>query len=321
MRFVPNLIPEESRVLKDYFKGNVYGLNKSKQTIYLTWALGLIFIIAGLLFIKHLIITIILNLLGFIIIPLGHQFVENTLHFKLTTRIKSIFCIAIFIMVLPIISNYAEKDKQEILANKLRLEKEQKEKAELRKQKQLQRIEDEKQEQIRKDSFNFYLQNCIDFRKQKKANEALQQLEIAQTFAKLEGERRGIKWEKSKSLVVKSLNLVESGQYQDALPELNNLIEEDVNNPTLFYNRALCYNKLGKVQEAVMDCERAIKLGSSEADLLYNQINPIIKILIGYTTLCCDGTTSKAKSSGACSHHGGVCNWYEPVYQQRRQYE
>src|SRR5690606_41486298 len=92
-------------------------------------------------------------------------------------------------------------------------------------------------------------------------------------------------------------------------------------NDELLYSRALCYSKSGQTADAVRDCRKAMKLGNKEANKLHEKINPIKKRIAYYVTRCCDGTTSNAKGRGACSHHGGVCNWNEPVYEEYRKYE
>jgi hypothetical protein len=45
--------------------------------------------------------------------------------------------------------------------------------------------------------------------------------------------------------------------------------------------------------------------------------------IVGYCTLCNDGTYSPtcATGRGACSHHGGVAQWNAPVYDQVAYYE
>lgn len=119
---------------------------------------------------------------------------------------------------------------------------------------------------------------------------------------------------------IKTFDLVKAGKYQKALPELNNLIAQDVTNSDLLYNRAICYSKSGKIQEAVNDCKAAIQLSNKDAEKLHDKINPIKKRVSYYITRCCDGGTSNAKGRGACSGHGGVCNWNEPVYEEYRKY-
>ncbi len=46
-------------------------------------------------------------------------------------------------------------------------------------------------------------------------------------------------------------------------------------------------------------------------------------IIVGYCTLCNDGTRSPSCSTGrgTCSHHGGVKEWNAPIYKEEAIYE
>lgn len=110
-------------------------------------------------------------------------------------------------------------------------------------------------------------------------------------------------------------------RYQEAKEEIDFLLGSDEDNTTLLYQRALCNDELGFTKEAVQDLVQAMKLGSAEANTLHEKINPERKRIAGYVTRCCDGSTSDAKGRGACSHHDGVCNWNEPVYEQYREFK
>lgn len=121
-------------------------------------------------------------------------------------------------------------------------------------------------------------------------------------------------------LMADASSLFTLGKYADALVKINALLK-DSSNDELLYNRAVCYSKTGKVQEAVYDLKQLLKTDNKKATALYDKVNPVRRKVIGYTTLCWDGTTSGASGRGACSHHGGVKNWNEPIYQEYRQYE
>ena len=86
------------------------------------------------------------------------------------------------------------------------------------------------------------------------------------------------------------------------------------------YQIALCYIGLSDKATAVQYLRQAINQNSERANELHNKINPIKKRLIGYTILCCDGTTTSNRGRCACSKHGGICNWNYPVYDEYRQY-
>lgn len=91
----------------------------------------------------------------------------------------------------------------------------------------------------------------------------------------------------------------------------------------VYYKKGVCSNKLGDISQAIVNFKYASDLGNYEAEKEYNRVNPIIRRIIGYQTVCCDGTysPSNAKGKGACSHHGGVCNWNKPIYEEHRKYE
>ncbi|CAD0009911.1 hypothetical protein [Flavobacterium chungangense] len=311
MRYIPNLIPEESKVLKDYFKGSVYHKKKSGSLQpFFRWIGGAIFILFALAYLKHPLLTILFGFIGFIIIPPGHSWIEKKFRFSFTTKIKSILGCGIFLFSVPILGHYDTVDKLE--AQQLKLKKDKEEKV---------RLETQRREQIRNDSLVFYLDASSKLADNHKTSEALKKLEKANSFAKLPSDIDKIAIEKNKIASIKTFDLVKSKNYKLALPALNELISKEGNNPNLFYNRAICYSKTGKIKEAVYDCKTAMELGDKNAEKLYNKINPIKKRIAYYVTRCCDGTTSSATGRGACSHHGGVCNWSEPVYEEYRKYE
>src|SRR4030095_12099344 len=99
----------------------------------------------------------------------------------------------------------------------------------------------------------------------------------------------------------KIVTLIKAGKYNTVIPQLAGLILLEPNNADLYYNRGICYNKTGKIQEAVNDFRTAIELGSPNAEASFNKINPIRKRVIGYLTLCCDGSTSSSSGRGTCS--------------------
>jgi tetratricopeptide (TPR) repeat protein len=109
-------------------------------------------------------------------------------------------------------------------------------------------------------------------------------------------------------------------QYELAIVDYTNLIDRSVNYAENLYQRALCYQKQNEIQLAVNDLKEAIELGHEEAETLHEKINPERKRIAYYVTRCRDGSTSNASGRGACSHHGGVKNWNEPVYETYRKY-
>jgi tetratricopeptide (TPR) repeat protein len=311
MRYVPNLIPEKSKVLPTYFKGDIYKSAKKNLIRDIAfWILAVIFFITALTFIKHPIMFLLFGFLGFILIPPGHRFLEKKLRFRLTPKIKTIATSLLFVGSLPLTNHYSAIDKEEAYQQKLIDEKNTQEKA----------IADRKEQQ-RKDSLTFYIKQSKELGKSHKIDDANKKLQYAMSFASLPTEKEQIEKEKLGLVAIKTFDLVKAGKYESAIPELDNLINSDPANSDLLLNRAICYSKTGKIQEAVNELKPLIQNGNEDAEKLHNKINPIRKRISYYVTRCWDGSTSSSKGSGACSHHGGVKNWNEPVYEEYRKYE
>ncbi len=123
-----------------------------------------------------------------------------------------------------------------------------------------------------------------------------------------------------------SLNYIKGGylfvlrDYKNAIEPYQCAIDKGYKKDTCFYQKALCYQKLRDLPSTVDQLREAIKLGNNQANELHEQINPERKRVAYYVTRCCDGSTSSAKGRGACSHHGGVCNWNDPEYETYRKY-
>jgi hypothetical protein len=115
--------------------------------------------------------------------------------------------------------------------------------------------------------------------------------------------------------------LMKIKKFKAALVLLDSLIETSPASADFVYIRGICFQKTGSMQKAVADLKSAKEMGNEKAESLYEKLNPIKKYIIGYMTRCCDGTSSSARGRGACSHHGGVCNWNEPIYEERRKFE
>lgn len=172
------------------------------------------------------------------------------------------------------------------------------------------------QEQIvemnRIDSLEFYKNKADSLLKINKLKDGVSLLDSALNFAKTSDETDIIK--------LRVVHLVSLKEYEAAIKDYSNLIERENDNVDYLYERAICYKHLNEIQLAVDDLKESIKLGNHEAEKLHDKINPVKKKIIRYITRCCDGSTSNATGRGACSHHGGVCDWNEPVYQEYRKY-
>lgn len=265
MRYVPDLIPDSSKILPDYFKGNIYKASKKnsvRDTIF--WVIGIIFLVGALVSIKHPLMTLIFGLISLIIIPPGHQFIERKLRFRLTPKIKAIAASALFIGSVPLTSHYSDVDQKIAYEQKLADEKAAKEKA----------ISDQKEQQ-RKDSLSFYINQSSKFAKEHKVDEANKQLNYAMAFASLPTDNEKIENKKIGIALIRTSDLIKAKKYMVALGILNNLLLSHPNNTDLLYNRAICYSKTGKIKEAVNDLTPLVQAGHLDAKILHDKINPV----------------------------------------------
>jgi len=311
MRYVPNLLPQPSKVLPDYFRGSIYKPAKRNTFVaIILWLLGIFFLLSALAYLNHPLQFLVFGLLGFILIPPGHRFLERMLRFRLTPKIKTITTSALFIGSLPLVDHYNEINRQQVLLQKQLDEKAAKEKA----------IAEQKAQQ-RKDSLAYYIQQSNQLAAAHKFDVAEQQLQLAQSFAANKADSDQVLDGKITIESVKAIDKVKAGKYEDALYDIGSLLAIHPSNQELRYYKALCKSKTDDVQGAVTELKPLVEAGYAPAIALHDKINPLRKHVAYYVTRCCDGSSSDAKGSGACSHHGGVCNWNEPVYEESRKYE
>lgn len=311
MRYVPNLLPATSKVLPDYFKGNIYKPAKKNTLVdIIMWLLGILFFIFALVNLNHFLLFLLLGFLGFMLIPPGHRFLEKKLRFRLAPRIKAVAASALFFCSVPVSSHYDDIDRKAALQVKQAEEKSAKEK-EIAAQK----------DQQRKDSLAWYIQQSNQLASAHKLDDANQLLQKAQAFVVTQEERDQVANQQVGIKSITALVKVKAGEYEDALSEIEGLLLLNPSNRELQYNKALCKSKMGNIQEAVTDLKPLLAAEYPDAVTLHNKINPVRKRITGTCTRCCDGSTSYATGRGACSHHGGVCNWNEPIYEESRKYE
>lgn len=311
MRFVPNLIPDQSRVLPEYFKGDLYEASKKNPVRdTLLWISGVSFLLVALTCLIHPWLLLLFGIIGFILIPPGRKFIEKKFCFRLTSKIRVVTCATLFIIALPLINYYSRIDLQIVHQQKLLDER-------MVKEKEI----SERKASLRKDSLDYYVRRARQLSSDHKNDEALKQLEHASGFVGSPSDNDLIAKEKVSIVSIKTLSLVKAGKYKAALPDINALLESDPSNTELQYSRALCYSKTGEIQEAVNALKPLVQAGNMEAEKLHDKINPIRKRVVGTETLCCDGTISYSTGSGTCSHHRGVCDWNHPIYEEYRKYD
>lgn len=311
MRYVPNLLPATSKVLPDYFKGNIYKpAKKSALADLIMWLLGIFVFLFALANLNHFLLFLVLAFLGFILIPPGHRFLEKKFRFRLTPGIKAFAASALFISSGPLNSHYQEVDRQAALQVKQAEERSAKEKEIAA-----------KKDQQRKDSLTYYIQQSDQLASAHKLEQANQVLQTAESLVVTPEERDQVSNKQVGIKSITALNKVKAGNYEEALSEIEGLLLLNPSNRELQYNKALCKSKMGNIQEAVTDLKPLIAAEYPDAVKLHDKINPIRKRVIGTCTRCCDGSISYATGRGACSHHGGVCNWNDPIYEESRKYE
>lgn len=303
-KYVPNLLPNQPRFDIDeemISEKNNKSANKGLQTF--SYIFAIIFFISSLGFIfTRFWQGLLFLIIGFIILPNGHRWIEKKLRFQFKTMPKTIVCIVFLVFALIIGDNYDKKEKE--IAEIERIEKE---------KEQLAKKEAERIEKTRIDSLSMFQNAAIQQINENKLKDSYNSIQVTLRLSITADE-------KNKSNSINADYLVKSGKYSDAIEVFTSLISNNYDLSNTYYKRAVCYQKIKKIQEAVNDLKEAIKLGNEEANKLHEKINPIKKKIVGYETLCCDGTTSYSKGRGACSRHGGVCDWNHPVYEEYRQY-
>ncbi|RFC54868.1 tetratricopeptide repeat protein [Brumimicrobium aurantiacum] len=236
-------------------------------------------------------------LIALLLFPRTHFFIYKKMNDKFNWIFKSALVLVLFIGSGISTYNYDQIEQAETLRIRLENDKERKE---------AKRIENQ-----RIDSLTFYYNEGLNYFKNEKYEESIEQINISLGFAK--GEKDSILARRT-DIYFKSKN------YPEAINYYTTLISSEINATENLYNRAVCYIKMNEIAEAVSDLKEAIKIGNEKAEELHDKINPLKRKVSHYVTRCCDGSTSSARGRGACSHHGGVCNWNDPVYTTYREY-
>ncbi|MBO0953226.1 hypothetical protein [Fibrella forsythiae] len=306
-QYVPNLIAERYRVLPDYFKqGNTSQVEKVDSAGALLWNAGSIALLfAALMVIQvHQGFALALCIFAFLTSDWGKRLLERGLRFVFTSRLKAITLGAVGLLVVGTGIQYQGRVDQ--INEHLRLVM----LANLQEQQAAQRRETQ-----RLDSLRSYLT-------------AAEALSNKGAYAKsIPLYRQATRFVTSKEPVQQrqvQLNLAtayaRTKQYKLAIGTYNEMGALDGD---MLYQQALCYQCIGRKSEALDNLRQASKAGHESSAQLYEKLNPLIRKVSYYQTVCCDGSysPSNAKGSGACSHHGGVCNWNLPIYETYRKYE
>lgn len=311
-KYIPNLIPENHRVLSEYFtqKPNNQDFGSFKV---LMWIVSIILFLFSIIALPvNYGFSFCLFLTTFLVCPLGHQFLEKKLKFTLTKylKVKAISIISIFTLLTSFgyVNNLEAIRKNEFIAKI----KQDKIEEEIRIKNLLRKKEVAANEKRRLDSLTFYTSQAEINRKSKKYAKAINYYLKAQKYSTTI----------SKNTISIGLanSYFENRNYKKAIENFNKLQETDTE---ILYKKGICSKKIGNVSDAIRNFKQASDLGDRKSEKEYNQANPIIRHILYYQTVCCDGSysPSNAKGRGACSHHGGVCNWNKPIYEEHRKYE
>lgn len=313
MRYIADLIPDAYKVRPDYFKSYTESFRpfraKAKVISYLIAGLFFLFAMVHLM---HPPLFLLAIALGLGLLPSIHRWLERKGQFDFTPAIKRTLY-AIMLLPLGLMTGYFSKADAKLAQERLLQQQEAKRQAVIAAAK----------DSLRRDS----LYTNLSLLKHQQEKGSLSEVQVQLTLNHLDSmavqpeEKKDIA--DTRFIIAKdnTFKLVKSGKYRPAVDALTSLLLLSPEDATLLYNRALCYDKLGEQESAIQDLRLAMKAGNTTAEKYHDKINPVRKRVIGYITRCCDGTTSSARGRGACSWHGGVCNWNEPEYETYRKYQ
>jgi hypothetical protein len=306
MPYIPNLIPPEHQVLPEYFNGkNPINQQGQKPPSPFWYFAAAILTTAGIFNAERPWMAASLILTATLCTPYGKRKLESAAHFQLTLKLRLWFCLILLLLNIPLVFYYQHEG---FLATQRQ--------ATLQQQARQFSADSAKKEQLRRDS----LYQQISQSRHQTLKTAWVTLVNADRLAKTPEDKDTLT--KTWHLLALSLSsqLINEGRYNQAQLILADQFKREPGSPSLLYNRALCYYRSGNIRLAVNDLDSARSSGFKEANRLYNKLNPLKKHVAYYCTLCCDGSTSDATGRGACSWHGGVCQWNHPIYETSRKY-
>lgn len=281
--------------------------NVAKTQTINNYLLGEISIIIGVLLLGLSPFTIIYAPFSIVLVISGLSLLlVRIFKFTLTKKAQNIALIALILLNVPFAIAFGRERSRLEQANQTRLLNERQAKLD---------------EEQRIDSLNTCLQRIDSLYRKGEIDLALLELDKADLLAEKDAEKADINQIRIEVSLAKTKHLMKKHQYNMAIDLLTSLYPLDTSNTNVLYQRANCFVKVKRIEEAVKDARRAMILGHDDAGKLYNKINPLERRIASYCTLCNDGTYSQATGQGACSHHGGVAKWNYPVYETSRKYE
>ncbi len=292
MRYVPDLIPDDKKVLPNYFKGSPYTYPEKNRVLTVLGYIGAVFfILSAFAFIEQPIVTTLFGVVGFLLLPIGHNAIEKIFRFRFTSIPKTVVCVLLILLSFPFIDKKEKHDK--IVENEKIVQAQREREA---------KVLSEQRENARLDSFKIRYVRIQELEKNNKYNEAIVVIDTELGKVHLPNEVASLEQDKTSVVRAKAISLFKLEKYKEALPLISDLLSQNGSDPELVYDRGVCYYKTGKIAEAVSDLKRSMEFGNEDAKKLHERINPIRKRVIGYTTQCCDGTFSSARGRVAHVH-------------------
>jgi tetratricopeptide (TPR) repeat protein len=309
VKYIPNIIPQGKKIDVSLYIKESPKAKQPKLNIGLEFLGGLFIFIGFVFFFSKFLIGILFVLAGFSFVSGTRKIIEEILQFTFTRKLQNYFVGILFVIGLPVNSYY--NSQQEALLVKQQYEQRQSAIRDSiqRIENEKQRIADEKDRLALLDTINIHLGKARSYIDKKNYNKAILEYSIAQEYLP---SNKDIKYERA--LCYKKMK-----SYDEAITSFESL--QGYNNAQ--FQIAQCYEGKGEKRSAIALYKQLGEAGNKKATARYEKLNPIKKHLSYYQTVCCDGTfsPSNAKGRGACSHHGGVCDWDYPIYDEYREYE
>ncbi len=73
-----------------------------------------------------------------------------------------------------------------------------------------------------------------------------------------------------KTLAEEATKMYQEGDYQKAIDLYNEMLSDDMESATVYYNLGNCYYKQGEIAKAILNYERALLLHPGDNDIKYN---------------------------------------------------
>jgi len=306
MPYLPDLVPKESKVIPEYFNAPYNARSTAKTaTNPISILMGLLFLAITIYFIRYVGFAALFGLLALSCTNGGKRWLEKVGRFSLSGVARTAIYGLVILVSIAVYLAYTQQDEVDAAARVAAQA----------------RAVQFTADSLRADSGRrkelFAVLNTAD---KAMPDHGLKLLLRADSLVKTEAEKDSLRTVNTHL----QLQLVQQGlahkDYRGSLATIQKLLANDRSKPELWFYRARCYIGLDSMQLAVNDLDSAKALNYKPASQLFEKVNPLKKHIVGYCTLCADGSTSSATGRGACSWHGGVAEWNHPIYETSRKY-